>query len=276
MTFQLEGNAAEIYEDVLVPLWFCRWVYALVERLALQPGERVLDVACGTGVTTRMAFDRVEPGGSVDGLDINAPMLAAAKTLADGRDIRWIESDVTDSGIDGGSYDVVLSQHGYHYFPDKAAALLEFRRLLTPGGGSGSGSDSVTGSGSDSATGSASGGRMAFNIWDGHSAYTEALCAAVARHISEDVAAKQRAQRTTPSADELADAVRAAGFSDVTVERQELMIDVPQAVDFVPLHLASMPIAGAFHALAEPAKQALIADVADQLQDHRVSADPHS
>lgn len=225
----------------MVPLWFGRWAEALVELASLRASERVLDVACGTGVTTRLAKSKVGPSGRVDGLDINAPMLATARELAGDLDIRWIESDVCGSGLPSGSYDVILSQHGYHYFPDKPKALREFLRLLVPGG------------------------RLAFSIWDGHSPYTAALCAAVARHISPEIAEKQRSQRQTPGAEELKQQVEDQGFSDVTVQRQELMIAVPLAPEFVPLHLASMPIAGAFHALEEDARNALIQEVAKEL-----------
>jgi ubiquinone/menaquinone biosynthesis C-methylase UbiE len=244
LTFQLAGSAIEIYERVMVPLWFGRWAEALVDLLSLQPSERVLDVACGTGVTTRLAKSRVGPGGRVDGLDINAAMLAKAKDLADALDIGWIERDAANSGLPSGSYEVVMSQHGYHYFPNKPAALDEFRRLLAPKG------------------------RMAFSIWVGHSPYTRAICTAVAKHISPEIAQKQRSQRETPSADDLASQVDSAGFSDVAIHRQELMIDVPLAREFVPLHLGSMPISGAFLALSDVAKERLIDDVEDALSGY--------
>ena len=241
MTFQLAGEAAEIYETVMVPLWFGRWAEVLIDRLALRPGENVLDVACGTGVTTRLACDRVVPGGQVTGLDNNAAMLTKARELSAGLDIAWLGKDVCDSGLEPGSVDVVMAQHGYHYFPDKAAALAEFRRVLVPGG------------------------RMAFSIWDGHSPYTKAICAAVERHISPEIAARQRSQRETPTAAQLEEQVRDAGFVDVRVERHELVISVPPPREFVPLHLGSMPIADAFLALSEDSRQKLIDDVESDL-----------
>jgi len=246
MTFQLVGNGPKIYEEVMVPLWFGRWAEALIDQASLRASERVLDVACGTGVTTRLAKSKVGPRGKVDGLDINAPMLAKAQDLAGQLDIQWIESDVCGSGLPSEGYDVILSQHGYHYFPEKPKALKEFLRILAPGG------------------------RLALSIWDGHSPYTQALCAAVERHISPEIAAKQRSQRQTPSAEQLRQQVCAQGFSDVTVHRQELMIDVPLAPDFVPMHLASMPIAGAFLALVEDAQKALVQKVAEELAEYVV------
>lgn len=244
MSFQLAGNAPDLYERVMVPLWFGRWAKALLQELALQPGENVLDVACGTGVTTRLAKQLVGSLGQVTGLDINASMLDRAQELAKTQDIEWLESDVIAIDRPENSYDVVLSQHGYHYFPDKPAALAEFLRLLAPGG------------------------RMAFSIWEGHSPYTTAICNAVERHLSLESATKQRAQRQTPPAKDLLEQVRAAGFVDVHVKRQELMIDVPLAPEFVPNHLGAMPIAAAFQALPDAKKQDLIDDVEAELADY--------
>ncbi|MEP3277520.1 MAG: methyltransferase domain-containing protein [Stappiaceae bacterium] len=244
MSFQLTGNAPEIYETTMVPLWFGRWAKALLSLVSLQPGESVLDVACGTGVTTRLAKNEVGREGRVTGLDINTGMLAKAHELASTQDITWLESDVVKTGLPGDCFDAIISQHGYHYFPDQAAALKEFHRILAPTG------------------------RLAMSIWDGHSPYTKALCSAVEKFISQETANKQRSQRETPSAEELTAGVCKAGFSDVSVVRQELIIKIPKAAEFVPLHLGSMPIADAFHGLPDSGKDALIDSVADALKDH--------
>ena len=246
LRFQLSGGAAEIYEKVMVPLWFGRWAEQLLDVAALQPGEVVLDVACGTGVTTRLAKQSVGETGGGTGLDINAPMLQVARDVAAGLEIEWIESDVSDSGLASDSFDAVISQHGYHYFPDKVRALAELRRILSPGG------------------------RIVMSIWNGHSAYTHALCDAVERHISPEVASKQRGQRLTPSPDNLKTALHDAGFKDAGVKTQTLEISVPVAREFVPLHLGSMPIAAAFHALGEAEKQNLVNDVEEALSAYAV------
>lgn len=246
MSFQLSGSAPEIYEDIMVPLWFGRWAETLLTSVSLKTGETVLDVACGTGVTTRIAKRDVGSGGGVTGLDINAGMLAKARELAADMDITWLESDVIKTGFPEDSFNAVISQHGYHYFPDQPAALKEFHRVLAPSG------------------------RIAMSIWDGHSGYTKALWAAVEKFISPEIANKQRSQRQTPPAEKLITDVSDAGFQNVVVVRQELLIKVPLAPEFVPLHLGSMPIAGAFHSLSEADKTALIADVTRSLSDYVV------
>ena len=242
MSFQLSGSAPEIYENTMVPLWFGRWAEALLTSVSLKTGETVLDVACGTGVTTRIAKRDVGSDGRVTGLDLNAGMLAKARELAADMDIARIESDVIETGLPDDSFNAVISQHGYHYFPDQLAALTEFHHVLAPSG------------------------RIAMSRWDGHSAYTKALCSAVEKFISPEVAKKQHGQRETPSADRLIASVSEAGFRNVTVARQELAIQVPLATEFVPLHLGSMPIADTFHSLLDEEKEALIADVAETLK----------
>jgi len=239
--FQLTDSAPKIYENVMVPLWFGRWAEALLELVAIQPGEAVLDVACGTGVTTRLADAAAGKSGHVTGLDISAPMLAVARDLAANSAITWIESDVSDIDLKSHSFNSVISQHGYHYFPDKPRALIEFHRLLAPKG------------------------RIAISIWEGHSAYTLALCSAVEKHISSEIANKQRGQRETPSAEELATALTDAGFNNVSVQTQTLDICVPAPRNFVTLHLGSMPIAAAFIGLSDIKKDRLISDVEEAL-----------
>ena len=244
MSFQLSGSAPEIYENTMVPLWFGRWAEALIGLVSLNDGDNVLDVACGTGITTRLARREVGEKGRVTGLDINAGMLAKARELASGMDIAWMESDVVETGLPSDGFDVIISQHGFHYFPDQPAALEEFFRVLAPSG------------------------RIAMSIWDGHSAYTDALCSAVEKFISPEIAKKQRSQRETPSPDTLIGSLSNAGFQNAGVTPQELLIKVPLAEQFVPLHLGSMPIANAFLNLPDDAKGALVADVAQALKGH--------
>ena len=81
--WQLAASAPELYERYLVPTIARLWAADLVERAAPKPGERVLDVACGTGIVARLAAAAMGTG-HVVGLDINEGMLAVARSRSAG------------------------------------------------------------------------------------------------------------------------------------------------------------------------------------------------
>ena len=82
--WQVGGQGPEAYEQYLVPVLFAPWATVLVGQAALQPGEGVLDAACGTGIVVRMIAPHVGKTGSVIGLDLNSKMLAVVQTLPPG------------------------------------------------------------------------------------------------------------------------------------------------------------------------------------------------
>ncbi len=133
---QLRGTRAEIYERGLVPAIFAPWAAVLIKQAALQPGERVLDVACGTGVVARLAAQQVGSTGRIAGLDKDAERLAVARSLPPipGVSLEWQEGDALAMPFADASFDAVLCQQGLQFFADRPAALREMRRVLAPGG----------------------------------------------------------------------------------------------------------------------------------------------
>jgi SAM-dependent methyltransferase len=131
---EITGTPGEFYEQHMVPAIVARWTPELVGVMGMRAGERVLDVACGTGIVTRQLTDRVGQSGRVVGLDVNASMLAAARAAAPNMPIEWLEGNVMSMPLPDTAFDVVVCQQGLQFFPDKLAALREMRRVLVPGG----------------------------------------------------------------------------------------------------------------------------------------------
>lgn len=123
---------AGAYEALFVPALFQEWAPRVANAAQLRPGDRVLDVACGTGILARTAAARVGPGGSVTGLDINPGMLAVAARQAPG--IRWQQGTADRLPFPDAAFDAVVSQFGLMFFPDRVAAIREMVRVLTGGG----------------------------------------------------------------------------------------------------------------------------------------------
>lgn len=124
--------AAQAYEDLFVPSLFRQWAPILAEAARVSPGNRVLDVACGTGILAREVATRVGASGSVAGLDLMPGMLEVAKRIAPA--IEWKQGTAENLPFPDRSFDSVVSQFGLMFFPDRIRALREMLRVLTPGG----------------------------------------------------------------------------------------------------------------------------------------------
>lgn len=130
-TFQVQDEAAELYESAFVPALFAEWAPRVLDLVGAAAGNRLLDVACGTGIVARTAADRIGDD-AVVGVDVNDAMLAVARRVRPG--IRWQRADAAVLPFSDESFDVVTCQMALMFFPDRRGALSEMARVLTGGG----------------------------------------------------------------------------------------------------------------------------------------------
>ena len=131
-TLQAQVDAANAYEALFVPALFGQWAPKVADAAQIQPGHRVLDVACGTGILAREIAARIGSGKRIVGVDPSPGMVAVAKQLAPA--IEWREGLAESLPFPDQSFDAVVSQFGLMFFTDRRQALREMLRVLTPGG----------------------------------------------------------------------------------------------------------------------------------------------
>ena len=221
------GDPATNYERYFVPAIGAPLAHELIELAALRPGERVLDVACGTGVVTRMAAERVGHAG-VAGVDLNPAMLAVARSVGGGTELEWHEASAASLPLGDATFDVVLCQMGLQFFADRQGALREMRRVLAPGG------------------------RVVLNVPGPTPPPFAVLEQAVARYIDPAAGRFVATVFSLHDPDEVEQLLSDAGFADVLARAQRTTLRLPPPEEFLWQYLHSTPLAGAADARPGP------------------------
>jgi ubiquinone/menaquinone biosynthesis C-methylase UbiE len=128
------GPIPEIYDSLLVPMIFLPYAIDLAERVAALNPSRVLETAAGTGVVTRAMAHALPAHVELVATDLNQPMLDRAAAVGIERPVRWQQADAMHLPFDDASFDIVVCQFGAMFFPDKAGAYREARRVLKRNG----------------------------------------------------------------------------------------------------------------------------------------------
>ncbi len=150
------GSIPQLYDEYMVPLIFEPYAADLAARVAALQPSNLLEVAAGTGVVTR-ALARGAPAVDIVATDLNQAMLDRAAAVGTVRPVAWQQADAMQLPFADGSFDVVVCQFGAMFFPDKAKAFAEARRVLRPGG------------------------TLLFNVWDaiGHNEFADTVTTAL-------------------------------------------------------------------------------------------------
>ncbi|KRC11969.1 hypothetical protein ASE11_00325 [Hydrogenophaga sp. Root209] len=232
-------HASARYEDL--------WREALapatqgVLRLArLRPGERVLDVACGSGVLTRAALAAVGPRGEAVGCDVSAGMVAVAQAASPGCHFLRTDAQTVDEVLPPAHFDVVLCGLGLMYMPDPEACLAAMARCLRPGG------------------------RLVVSVWGERLAcgWSGVFPIVDARVQSEVCPMFFR----LGGGDNLRNALAGAGLQQVHTERITTTIDYPDATTACDAAFVGGPVALAYNHFDAPTRTAVRAEYLASLQ----------
>ena len=226
--FQLTDSGASRYERFVAALML-PFIEAVIQATVCW-GDRVLDVACGTGFATRAAATAVGPGGTVAAVDVNVAMLDEARRHGPGV-VDWQEASALQLPFPDAEFDSVICQQGVQFFPDPVAGLAEMLRVLKPGG------------------------RAGVTVWApiGRSPYLAAQSQVLGGALGSassigDVACPPGGEPAL-----LAWAAR-AGWTDPQVVAIEQTIHLPNVESHIPNHLSTLPWSAPFFALP-PADQ---------------------
>ena len=219
---------------------------AMLDMTMLEPGERVLDVACGTGLVTLQAAEAVGPAGSVFGTDISSEMIEAARQAAAGNGydtVRFERSDAETLPIADASFDAALCGLGLMYVPDPDRALAEMHRTLRPGG------------------------RAAAAVWGARRAcgWAEVFPITDARVASE----------VCPmffhlgTGDTLAHTFAAAGFINIRVRRLTTSLEYASAEEAISAVFRGGPVALAYSRFDEATRHAVHTEYTESIAAYR-------
>ena len=227
------GTGADGYERHFVPAIATPVSADLLATADLQPGERVLDVACGTGIIARLAAARVGPTGAVTAIDLAPDMIAVARATSAPASppIDWRVGDARSLPFPDEHFDVVTCQMGLMFMEDRTAALSEMRRVLVDGG------------------------RLVVNTPGAIQAPFELLEQAIVQHISAELGGFVRAVFSVHDPDVVAALLRDAGLDDVDVHVSTATLELGPPAEFLWQYINLTPM-GPFVAQASEAAQA--------------------
>lgn len=239
------GSFAEQYDRLLVPAMFAPLAEAVAGAVEAGPGDRVLDVACGTGALTRLLGQRVLPGGEAVGLDLADGMLDVARARGGGP--TYVKGSAEALPFEDGRFTIATCQQGLQFTDDPSAVLREFARVLAPGG------------------------RIGVACWSelDQDAGFLALAEAADEHLGPEAGRMVRAPFRLSDPAELRDRFESAGIGDVVIEIERVAARVPVSpAGFADAVMAAGPAGAAYAAAPAASREAFAADVARRLQPH--------
>jgi ubiquinone/menaquinone biosynthesis C-methylase UbiE len=208
---QFVGNIPENYDNGLGPHILVDYAADLARRVAATKPARVLEIAAGTGIVTRMLRDALPVSTHLVASDLNLPMLEIARQkFKAGEKIDFQPADAMALPFDDGVFDAVACQFGVMFFPDKDKSYREVYRTLTPGG------------------------RYHFNVWDSFEVNPFARISheTIAGFFTQDPPGFYKVPFGYHQMDSIKASLIAAGFEEVTAHVLKIDKEIPKMQRF--------------------------------------------
>jgi ubiquinone/menaquinone biosynthesis C-methylase UbiE len=202
---QFSGSIPAAYDRYLGPLLFQPYAEDLAARLEVEKNASVLELACGTGILTRVLRTRLPSTIELIATDLNEPMFRhAAEKFSEKEAVQWLQADACNLPFGDRTFDAVVCQFGIMFVPDKALAAREARRVLKPGG------------------------LFLFNVWDAleHNAVGWLAHETITSYFEKDPPTFYQVPFGYHDQDEIRRTLESAGFREV---RMEVMSKVGKA-----------------------------------------------
>ena len=207
-TGSFTGTIPENYDTHLGPILFEFTGADMAKRVsaALNGTGRVLEVACGTGISTRHLAGALAAGSEIQATDLNDAMLAHAARVNGGLPgVTYSQADALNLPFDDASFGAVVCQFGIMFFPDKAKGMAEFARVLRPGG------------------------LLALNVWDGfeHNPAPGVMDRVIKSHFETDPPRFLEVPFGSVTPEAGRSLIENAGFSDIEIATVRETVSVP-------------------------------------------------
>jgi ubiquinone/menaquinone biosynthesis C-methylase UbiE len=254
--WQLCGDGPEAYERYIVSAFSGTWANDIVNRADLHSGDRVLDVACGTGIVSRYAYKSLGESIHITGVDVNEVVLNKARELCPPNviPIEWKQANVEALPFLDGKFDLALCQQGLQYFPDHNLALTEIHRVLTPKG------------------------RVVFSVWRPleYFPFYLALHGALEQYVSTKAASMLAAAFTLGDSTLLRGLFESAGFKHIDICLTIKQMRYSPLEDFLIGSFVASPFANDILELKESTREEMFrkihTSILDYVDDHGLAA----
>ena len=208
-----------------------------------KTGDRVLDVACGTGIVASRVNLVSKAECTIVGIDVNEGMLSMARTNPL---IEWHLGNAMELSFNDGSFDVVLCQQGLQYFPNRSAAMREMARVLAPGG------------------------RVSLIVWGSldRQMFFIALVDGIRTFLGAEATLAFDLAFSLNTSDELRNLASDAGLRNIKIRFEHRTLRYPNVAELATGFIQATPIASQFMALPEEKRNAFAEHVSERLSGY--------